>query len=879
MRPGHFWKYAILPVLLIIAIESYSQISSESYKIPTGGPTSGGGVSSSASNSLTGYIPPSAAGISGSSSYNLAGGIIAAAFKGTLIINNPPTASCPGDTTIRQCAFGEICIPGFSCGDPDNNLDSCLVSIGALKEDTVCFTPTDTGLYAISLIAKDKLGLADTCSARVRVSLNVAPAAICPHDTTIFVCSLNSLCLPGFSASDPDRNIASKSIAGGTLKGDTVCFTPVYGENTLIFIVTDSCGTADTCRTKVSVNLNQPPSANSPGDTSIVVWSLADTICLPGFEWSDPDHNIASVQVRSGVLKGNTLCFQPVTGINSLWLKVTDSCGLSDTTATRVTISPAYSHNYLDTIPATGDTLKIVYGGGTAEGTFYYRLGGQATFSSAAMIQGADDTLIYPIPANLFTARGLEYYFTIIKNSKTINIGTAANPYSFVVQLTNAQALRPTAMPEASYRIISVPVGITGSKGVQNIFGDDLGIDYTKKQWRLASYNNNTNTYVEYPNSADVKPGQGYWLIAKGGKKYGAAGYSLLPNRTLAGEPYYEISLDSGWNQTGNPLPFDIDWSMVRFDDNGTVATGHPTDLLDDAAYWYSGTAYTQATNLPAWDGFFINIKKKGVKALFPYQENLRDVSGKQPLQILAAKEGTLNWYVEFTLEASGSKDDMNFAGVCSDALDGYDKYDFGEPPPAPEGAYLAFVPSSDNSSRFRVDIRPASNDGIKWNIVMGEMPGRTLKLTKFASIPNDADAWLVLDNGSEFRVTEDMNISIPDNVHSARFLVGSTKFMKSEGVRAIPSEYALSQNYPNPFNMTTNIKFALPIAGQVDLEIFNILGQRIRMLISDDMPAGFHQAIWDGCDEAGRPVASGVYFARLKSGEYAGYRKMMLLK
>ena len=692
---------------------------------------------------------------------------------------------------------------------------------------------------------------------------------------------MTSLCLSGFNADDADGNIASKSITGGTLNGDTVCFTPVYGENTLTFIVTDSCGLADTCTSKVSVNLNQPPSANSPGDTSIVVWSLADSICIPGFITSDPDHNIASVQVRNGVLKGNSLCFQPVAGINSLWLKVTDSCGLSDTTVTKVTISPAYSHDRLDTIPATGDTLKIVYGGGTVEGTFYYRLGGQATFGSAAMIPGAGDTLIYPIPANLFTARGLEYYFTIIKNAKTINIGTAANPYLFVVQLTNTQAQRPTSMPEASYRIISVPVGITGSKGVQNVFGDDLDTNsYNEhKQWRLASYNNSTNTYVEYPNSADVKPGQGYWLIARGGKKYGAAGYSILPNRSLSGTAYYEIPLDSGWNQVGNPLPFDIDWSTVRFDDNGTVVTGHPADLLDDAASWYSGTAYTPATNLPAWDGFFLNIKKTGVKALFPYQESARGVSGKPPAGVLAGKEGALNWFVEFSLEADGFRDDMNYVGVCSDALDGNDKYDFGEPPPAPDGAYLAFVLPSDNSSRYRADIRPISDDGVRWNIIIGEMPGRILKLSNFASIPNNADAWLVLDNGSEFRVTEDMNINIPDNIRSARFLVGSTKFMKSEGIRAIPSEYALSQNYPNPFNLSTNIKFALPIAGQVDLEIFNILGQRIRTLISDNMPAGFHQAVWDGCDETGKPVASGVYFTRLRSGEYLGYRKMMLLK
>ncbi len=90
---------------------------------------------------------------------------------------------------------------------------------------------------------------------------------------------------------------------------------------------------------------------------------------------------------------------------------------------------------------------------------------------------------------------------------------------------------------------------------------------------------------------------------------------------------------------------------------------------------------------------------------------------------------------------------------------------------------------------------------------------------------------------------------------------------MKSEGIKAIPSEYSLSQNYPNPFNLSTNIRFALPNAGRVDLEIFNILGQKIKSVISDELPAGYHQAIWDGCDDTGKPVASGVYFTRLTSG------------
>lgn len=94
-----------------------------------------------------------------------------------------------------------------------------------------------------------------------------------------------------------------------------------------------------------------------------------------------------------------------------------------------------------------------------------------------------------------------------------------------------------------------------------------------------------------------------------------------------------------------------------------------------------------------------------------------------------------------------------------------------------------------------------------------------------------------------------------------------------------VPSEYTLSQNYPNPFNPTTEISFALPSAGDVELSVFNILGQKIRMLVNQSLPAGSHEVTWQGTADNGQPVASGVYFYRLTSGDVKLSRKMMLLK
>ena len=80
-----------------------------------------------------------------------------------------------------------------------------------------------------------------------------------------------------------------------------------------------------------------------------------------------------------------------------------------------------------------------------------------------------------------------------------------------------------------------------------------------------------------------------------------------------------------------------------------------------------------------------------------------------------------------------------------------------------------------------------------------------------------------------------------------------------------LPVTATLEQNYPNPFNSSTTIPFALPTDGEVRLEIYDILGQRIRTLAAQDMPAGLHHIYWDGYDDGGRQVAAGVFFYRLE--------------
>jgi len=90
---------------------------------------------------------------------------------------------------------------------------------------------------------------------------------------------------------------------------------------------------------------------------------------------------------------------------------------------------------------------------------------------------------------------------------------------------------------------------------------------------------------------------------------------------------------------------------------------------------------------------------------------------------------------------------------------------------------------------------------------------------------------------------------------------------------------YSLFQNYPNPFNPTTTIQYQLPIAEYVEISIYNTLGQRIRTLLKKWQLAGRYQVIWNGKDDKGRPVASGVYVYQIKAGDFVKARKMVLMR
>ena len=121
--------------------------------------------------------------------------------------------------------------------------------------------------------------------------------------------------------------------------------------------------------------------------------------------------------------------------------------------------------------------------------------------------------------------------------------------------------------------------------------------------------------------------------------------------------------------------------------------------------------------------------------------------------------------------------------------------------------------------------------------------------------------------------------VELYDNADRARTKYENLTSLAGQGSGSLPDDIRLYQNYPNPFNPVTNISFSVLDAGEISLDVINVLGQRVRTLFSGYLSTGLHKFEWDGTNQSGSRMASGVYFYRLEGESSSQSRKMLLLK
>jgi len=196
-----------------------------------------------------------------------------------------------------------------------------------------------------------------------------------------------------------------------------------------------------------------------------------------------------------------------------------------------------------------------------------------------------------------------------------------------------------------------------------------------------------------------------------------------------------------------------------------------------------------------------------------------------------------------------------------------------------------------------------SSDAGESWNILYTDTAVLNL------AIDNQLSGLLYLSIGSQVKVSSDYGASFSDFATLNRPVIGMYKkpgidllYAATEkdiyeifpgsitsikslpvaiepGTQPVPEGFVLYQNYPNPFNSSTTIEFYLTQTAEIEVAIYNLLGQKVRTLLQGRKQAGLYRLQWDGLDEMGREVASGVYICRMQSRDFVQSRKMLFLK
>lgn len=136
--------------------------------------------------------------------------------------------------------------------------------------------------------------------------------------------------------------------------------------------------------------------------------------------------------------------------------------------------------------------------------------------------------------------------------------------------------------------------------------------------------------------------------------------------------------------------------------------------------------------------------------------------------------------------------------------------------------------------------------------------------------------SWHMFANDSEYNPNFEL---VSDAMKWLSERVNQISTSIDNNISNIPSYFELKQNYPNPFNPTTKIEFSLPKTCNVEIKIYNMLGQEIKTLVNKNYKAGSHVVVWDGKDNFGKTVSTGLYLYSMKAGDFVKVKKGLLLK
>ena len=658
-------------------------------------------------------------------------------------------------------------------------------------------------------------------------------------------------------------------ISDATTSPDTVFFSGTGTQSELVF--SDSVlnfGSID-----VGLVSNQTVSLINPGFADMLIDSAritginassfsfsppvdGDTLHILGFlnlnvSFSPDTSGLknASLVVYSSALNNPDSILLRGTGLSSIVVQVPTPPGVGQ--SVNLNITPPALTQYLSS-------------------NIYYRKTGDLGFQQDTL-SNTGNNYTFNIPPAFSTVTGIQFYVEFndglsITTYPSLNPDT--NPAS--IQVTVPQMNFPDTVRQGNYQMFTVPLAIN-SPQLDSVFQDDYG-PYDPAAWRIFRWDPELGEYTEHNSiSGGVVPGSAFWLINKDGKTFDMDNSLSVPSFNN-----YTVTIEPGYNQVGNPFAFPVDWLSIE---NSNL-------VLQAPLRWNPDTQEYELDQLivEPWEGYWVY---NPLSTIISLNVNPNVSLGKKQNSDLFTSEKDDEFLVQIKafLNSSGEKDQMNYVSMKEGAKDGLDKFDVIKPPAIKDDIKVLLEHGKNYFARNAV---PVSKDGAFWDFTVETREAGqvfNLALDRLSALPENFNIWM-LDRDREIPL--DMSSGTVEAAAGGngkshfRIIIGTEDFAKinSENISLQPYEYALYQNYPNPFNPSTVITYQLKQKENVTLEIFDILGSRIKSLVNNvaENP-GQHTVTWNGLNSNGEKVASGIYIYRLRAKDFVSSKKMILLK
>lgn len=423
------------------------------------------------------------------------------------------------------------------------------------------------------------------------------------------------------------------------------------------------------------------------------------------------------------------------------------------------------------------------------------------------------------------------------------------------------------------------PSVITLDKSIVNNFGPGFGITWVAWRW------NPTLSRWETPAALGGSPVTTEPFDAGTSWLYARDGNGLYKNENIQGTPVdtcmpFSASLKIGWNLICNPFDFPVVWSdsiiKIKYGGwEGTPTQAQTAGYVDNRAIWYNPDTNSYVTRfsyeatpyvMPMTRGQWLYSAVNGAYVVFPPIPYKGGLSGAPSSE---RKNDLSLWKIELTVRSKQGSDSIK--AIADRIGRQYNLYDLKQPSLPISRPTISFTGYGDALSCDRQML----SDEMTW--------------TFEASIPEESSlTWNLMDVPEDYKLTlEDSHVGKYINIRQMRKISldkGEYRYTL-KATRILPPKVTrLLANYPNPFNPETWIPYELSSNSGVVIKIYSSIGSLVRTLDLGQKSAGFYTAkdkaaYWDGKNESGEQVASGIYFYTIKINDFSATNKMVLLK